>query len=399
MNVNSYKDLKLIKYSAVLSFFIFFNYVLWSINAPEIVRSINFAIIILIFFNFFISTSYNEYWYVKITIFLLLLASLGAPTITWDGRSIYLFAAKRLFFESNIYIFFDNYFPDGMNSFPKLPATLSASFAQLLGTWNEIFPKTTNIVIILPPILFLLSFLKEKIFKIIAFSLLLFFSGKLWVNGLMDGIIALYFVASAMAIYQITLIKNENENKIFYLMLFLFFSILSLCKNEGMVIVFVIIFSTTAINLFYEKKINYKLWLITLVSLIPIFFWKYLVIKNNIITEFVQYDPLDRVFHRVTNPNDIWNIILYIVKNEKLIISLSLFIFCSYKKININNRLILFISLNFLLYFLILIGSFLLTPKDLLWQLSASSTRIYISLILLLSYFSILLIQKKISDK
>lgn len=399
MNVNSYKDLKLIKYSAVLSFFIFFNYVLWSINAPEIVRSINFAIIILIFFNFFISTSYNEYWYVKITIFLLLLASLGAPTITWDGRSIYLFAAKRLFFESNIYIFFDNYFPDGMNSFPKLPATLSASFAQLLGTWNEIFPKTTNIVIILPPILFLLSFLKEKIFKIIAFSLLLFFSGKLWVNGLMDGIIALYFVASAMAIYQITLIKNENENKIFYLMLFLFFSILSLCKNEGMVIVFVIIFSTTAINLFYEKKINYKLWLITLVSLIPIFFWKYLVIKNNIITEFVQYDPLDRVFHRVTNPNDIWNIILYIVKNEKLIISLALFIFCSYKKININNRLILFISLNFLLYFLILIGSFLLTPKDLLWQLSASSTRIYISLILLLSYFSILLIQKKISDK
>ena len=399
MNVNSYKDLKLIKYSAVLSFFIFFNYVLWSINAPEIVRSINFAIIILIFFNFFISTSYNEYWYVKITIFLLLLASLGAPTITWDGRSIYLFAAKRLFFESNIYIFFDNYFPDGMNSFPKLPATLSASFAQLLGTWNEIFPKTTNIVIILPPILFLLSFLKEKIFKIIAFSLLLFFSGKLWVNGLMDGIIALYFVASAMAIYQITLIKNENENKIFYLMLFLFFSILSLCKNEGMVIVFVIIFSTTAINLFYEKKINYKLWLVTLVSLIPIFFWKYLVIKNNIITEFVQYDPLDRVFHRVTNPNDIWNIILYIVKNEKLIISLALFIFCSYKKININNRLILFISLNFLLYFLILIGSFLLTPKDLLWQLSASSTRIYISLILLLSYFSILLIQKKISDK
>ena len=179
----------------------------------------------------------------------------------------------------------------------------------------------------------------------------------------------------------------------------LFFSILSLCKNEGMVIVFVIIFSTTAINLFYEKKINYKLWLITLVSLIPIFFWKYLVIKNNIITEFVQYDPLDRVFHRVTNPNDIWNIILYIVKNEKLIISLALFIFCSYKKININNRLILFISLNFLLYFLILIGSFLLTPKDLLWQLSASSTRIYISLILLLSYFSILLIQKKISDK
>ena len=87
MNVNSYKDLKLIKYSAVLSFFIFFNYVLWSINAPEIVRSINFAIIILIFFNFFISTSYNEYWYVKITIFLLLLASLGAHTITWDGLS------------------------------------------------------------------------------------------------------------------------------------------------------------------------------------------------------------------------------------------------------------------------------------------------------------------------
>ena len=120
MNVNNYKNLNLIKYTAVLSFLIFFNYFLWSINSWEIIKSINFIFLLCVFFYFFISKKYNNYWYLKITIILLLLICLGSPTISWDARSIYLFSAKRLFYESNLYISLDNYFAVGMNAFPKL---------------------------------------------------------------------------------------------------------------------------------------------------------------------------------------------------------------------------------------------------------------------------------------
>ena len=243
MNVNSYKDLNLIKYTAALSFLIFFNYFLWSINSWEIVKSINFLLLLSVFFYFFISKKYNDYWFLKIIIILLLLICLGSPTTAWDARSIYLFSAKRLFYESNLYIFFDNYFAVGMNAFPKLPATLSATFAQLIGFWNEIFPKSTNVIVILPPILFLISFFKKKLLMLIWLFLMLLFSGKLLISGLMDGIIALYFVGSILAVYQISCTKNEGEKKIFYLILFLFFTILSLCKNEGAVFVLVILFS------------------------------------------------------------------------------------------------------------------------------------------------------------
>ena len=161
----------------------------------------------------------------------------------------------------------------------------------------------------------------------------------------------------------------------------------------------VILLSSFLIDGIYKKKINHKLWLTTVVSLVPILFWKYLIIKNNIITEFIQYDPVSRIVTRITNVEDVLNIILYIIKNEKLIFSLIIFIFFAYKRFKINKKLILFFLINFLLYFSILIGSFLLTPKDLLWQLAASSTRIYIPLVLLLSYFSIFLAEKNYSDK
>ena len=347
MNVNNYKDLDLIKYTVVLSFLIFFNYFLWSINSWEIIKSINFIFLLSVFFYFFISKKYNNYWYLKITIILLLLICLGSPTISWDARSIYLFSAKSLFYESNLYISLDNYFAVGMNAFPKLPATLSATFAQLIGAWNEVFPKSTNVIIIFPPILFLISSFKNKLFALVWLFLMLLFSGKLLVNGLMDGIIALYFVASVLIVYKIASEKYEKENKIFYLILFLFFSTLSLSKNEGIVIVLVILLSSFLIDGIYKKKINHKLWLTAVVSLVPILFWKYLVIRNNIITEFIQYDPVSRIVTRITNVEDVLNIILYIAKNEKLIFSLIIFIFFAYKRFEINKKLIFFVLIIF----------------------------------------------------
>jgi len=77
---------------------------------------------------------------------------------------------------------------------------------------------------------------------------MLFFSGKLFVNGSLDGIISLYFVSCILISYKLLIVKKIDEQNILYSLLFLFFSILSLTKNEGSVMVLIIFFTNILIN-------------------------------------------------------------------------------------------------------------------------------------------------------
>ncbi len=77
--------------------------------------------------------------------------------------------------------------------------------------------------------------------------------------------------------------------------------------------------------------------------------------------------------------------------NEKLVLSLIIFIFFVLRYFNKNKKLIFFVSTNFLLYFSVIIIGFFATPRDLLAQLEASSSRTFIPLVLMLIYFSIFL--------
>ena len=405
MNANNYTNDSLIKYSTILSSLILLNYFLWSINAWQIIRHVNFILLLFTFIFFFVSTKYNDYWHVKIIILLLLLICLGSPTTEADSRSLYLFSSKILYYESNLYFRLEsnnnmiNYFTDIVYSKPKLTITLTATLAQLLGYWNEIYPKSTNVIIILPPIIFLVSFFKDKVLILFWLFLMLFFSGRLLINGLMDGIIALYFVSSILISYKILTTKKESEKLSLYLSLFIFFTILSLSKNEGGVMVLVIFLSSFFIDFIYERKVNLKLLFTTAIALCPISLWKYMFIKSNIKMEFLQSeDSISKFLSRVTNTEDLINIISFLAVNEKLLISLLIFAFVAYKYFNDNKKLIFFISLNFLLYFSALIVAVLFTPHTVHIQLLHSSTRIFIPLVLLLSYFSVFLINKNFKN-
>ena len=398
MNVSSYTNWNLIKYSLATGSLILVNYFLLSINIWQIFKYINFIFFIVIIFYFFISKKFNEYWYLKIIILFLFIISLGSPTLSIDSRYIYLFSAKIFFYESNIYSFLNNHLSEIATTRPKLPATLSATFAQLIGFWNEVFPKSSNIIVILPPIIFLVSFFKNKIFIILWLFIMLFFSGKLFINGSLDGIISLYFVSCILISYKLLIIKKIDEQNILYSLLFLFFSILSLTKNEGSVMVLMIFFTNILINFLYYKKINFKFIFITLISLVPFFMWKYIVIINSLdftIFEYETGNPINRFLDRISNSDDLLLILSYLVENNKLILSAIFFILVSYKFFTNNKKLIFFISINFLLYFLAIIFAFLIDPFDLTFKLQASSTRVFIPLVLMLSYFSIFIIKNK----
>ena len=162
--------------------------------------------------------------------------------------------------------------------------------------------------------------------------------------------------------------------------------------------VLTILISSFTIDVIFSKKINYKLLLIAFFSLCPFIIWKYIVIKNNADFTLFEYEtghPITRFLDRITNTQDLLNIFYYVVINEKLVLSLIIFIFCVFKSFSKNRRLIFFIIINFLLYFFILIFAYLIDPFDLLLKLNTSSTRVFVPLVLMLTYFSLLLIKNE----
>ena len=149
---------------------------------------------------------------------------------------------------------------------------------------------------------------------------MLFFSGKLFVNGSLDGIISLYFVSCILISYKLSSSKKIDEQNILYLLLFFFFSILSLTKNEGPVMVLIITFTSILTNFLYYKKINFKFIFITLISLVPFFMWKYIVFTNSLDFTMFEYEtgnPINRFLDRISNPDDLVLILSYLIENNK----------------------------------------------------------------------------------
>ena len=219
--------------------------------SPIIIKFINLFIIFFTLIYFFVSSEFKDYWYLKVIILLLIIICLGTPTTSIDSWFVYLFSGKVLFYESNLYVNYldDNYL--NVNNRPKLPATLSATFAQLLGYWNEIFPKSTNILVLAPALFVQCSFLKNNKTILLWLMFVLLISGRILVNGTMDGLVAMYFVTNCIIIYNLFLeehlIYGKNSVEINKNKITLFFTgifcgiILSLLKNEGLVIVILLL--------------------------------------------------------------------------------------------------------------------------------------------------------------
>lgn len=186
------------KIALSLSFLILNNYFFLSLSFPQILIKINFLIFIFIILLFYFQNLLNNP-YLKIFFFCIILISLGSPAIEWDARSIWLFHAKRIFYESSILKIAEGY-EYSNNGYPNLAPAFASAFAILIGYWNEVFPKIAFTLIYLPPMILIHSFLKNVNYLI--FLTIVFFTiGKYLFNGYADGLVAMYFGSSALLIY------------------------------------------------------------------------------------------------------------------------------------------------------------------------------------------------------
>ena len=366
------------------------SYLFLSINLPIEILKINLVIFFTVFIYFYLK--YFKYNFpLKLYFLLILLICLGEPAINWDLRSIYLFHAKRIFFDDSIYSIVDNYAQFSHNDYPLLVPAFSSSFAFLVGYWHEIFPKSAFTFIYLPPLIFLSSYLNNKKY-IIFLSVLIFFIGQYLFNGGADGIVSVYFITCAFCFYYIFFEKNNKKiDSIFYILTVLFCTSLSLIKNEGLALLLVIFTTTVLIKLFEKKMLNsefIKKIIFLSVSFLPMLLWKLFCYKNNIGNDYVNANFLDQVLSRISALENYELFFHYFFfSNEKIIIALAIFLISFY--VNFNKKLFYYSLLIFFSYLTIILLIHFSTPLDYVHQLETSSFRIVKTFTLLLGFFAV----------
>jgi hypothetical protein len=412
--MNAKPDWNLIFLSCLISFCIFLNYFFWSVNFSQIIKSINFFTILFFLFYFFIGKKFKNYNYLRLFIISLLILSLGSVTVDWDARSMWAFHAKRIFLDDNLYAGFDKYMPELMNAYPLLPASLSATLAQIIGHWNEIYPKSTNVLVLLPALFVQCSFLKNNKSILLWLMFTLLFLGRALVSGLMDGLVAMYFVTNCLIIYNLFFEENSiygqnsqkiNKNKNVFFLLGIFCGIiLSLLKNEGLVMVILLLLSAFLFKIYLKKKIRKREIIFGILVFIPIFIWKSLTAYNGIYPAYLgsgNVEPLmvlnsfDRIILRLGEINNYKLVFKYLLLNEKFIIALLIFLFSIYKGFEKNKLIYSFVIVNALTYHIVLHVVYFSTTQDLYWLLSSSSTRVVPSIVMILVFFSVSTFMKK----
>ena len=383
------------KISLFLSFLILNNYFFLSLNVFPIFIKINFlifltGIFIFYFYNFF------ENLYLKLFFLLIILIALGTPTYGWDARSIWLFHAKRIFFDGTIYSVADNYAPYSNNEYPSLAPAFASSLAMLIGYWNEVFPKLSFTLIFLPPLVLTYVFFKKTQY-LIFLSIVFFTIGKFMVNGWLDGLVAIYFGLSSFLMY-ILLVDSTNDyknNTLFYYIAFCFFTSLTLLKDEGAALLLVLFVSTFFIKILNKdlKRCIKKLIFLSF-SFLPIILWKIFCYSKGMDNHHINLD-LDIIL-RFYELNNYKLIAYFLFLNEKFIIC-SIFFLLSFW-LNWNKELFRFIFFVIALYIFILFLVFLSTPFDFYWQLDSTAARVVRGLNFTLAFFGLYNLKKRLEN-
>ena len=376
------------KIALVLSFLILNNYLLLSLNFSLLLIKINFLIFLVTVLIFY-SKNFFENPFLKIFFLFIIFICLGTPTFDWDPRSIWLFHAKRIFYDQSIFSVMDNYAEFSHNAYPTLAPAFASSLAFLVGHWNEVFPKLSFSLMFLPPLILTYAFLKDTQY-LIFLSIVFFTIGKFLFNGWADGLVAIYFGLSAFLMYLLFFIDtNFFKNRLlFYLLAFCFFISLTLIKNEGIALLF-ILFATTFIIKLYKGQLGKDISKLVFLSIsfLPIIFWKFFCYSKGIVDPYINTNILSNLLYRLDDLNNYKLISYFLFLNEKFLIALIFFLVSFWVKP--NKELFSFVSIVIAMYIFILFFIYLSTPFDFYWQLDSSAARVIRSLSFLLAFFGL----------
>ena len=360
---------------------IILNYFFFIFESLNFFVKINFLLFVMFSILYLIKFEKNKF--LIIFILFIIIIALGTPTNAWDARSIWLFKAKQIFYDQTIFATNNNYALFAHSNYPNLVPAFVASLVNVLGYWNEIYPKIGVTLMFVPGIIIISSFF-DKNFFLFFLSIMLFIIGKFFVNGELDGLLSVYFVAVILTLYSFSKRKIIILSE--YLTLISLLIILSLIKVEG-IILLVSIFIGFAMAFLKKNNYSKKIIICFLISIIPFLLWNYYCfnsgIENNSSLNSISIKSLNDRFLNFENYILIFD---HLILNDKFLFGLIFFvisIFC-YKS---KDLLIIGASIS-LLYILFLFVIYLSTPLNLEWHLN-SATRVIKPIALFLSILAL----------
>ena len=412
----NYKDLIFLSLS---SFFIVLNYFFVMIDF-QIGQKFNiFIFLILIPFVFFFNIRHYQEWPAKLLIALLVVISLSERIFDWDAMNIWLFHAKRIYVTGNFFEQMNNYFSSAHNDYPTILPSLQVSvnryFIDLKNnnlTFVPILASQANLIFIIFPIVFIINFLKSFYKKIFFIILYLFITEKILLSGSADNILGLYFVCLFLCIYKYFFTKNHLSQKLYFFSCFLLIIILTLIKNEGLVL-FLILYFALSLSLFLLKlKVSIIKISSLLIATVPILFWKYICIKNNIGSDLINENLINNFQRNFFNLRNHWVIFNGIFLNKSILLPLIIYIFVFFKNIDFNQRknyfeiklkkisrkIFLFSFLSIFVYLVTIYFIYMITPHAIDWHINTSAYRTVLPAGLLLMTVSLLANQESKND-
>lgn len=361
---------------------ILMNYIFWAIGIQSQSLAALVLILLLISGIFLLIKIKNN----NINIFFIsmLIASFGLPCWQWDAQTIWLFHAKRIFFDMNLYSQLDGYDYCCMNDYPNMVPSLSASIAKSFNIWNEIIPKLSSIFFIFIPVIILTNKFKHNVTKTIFLIMLLFFGKKFLINGYIDALLAINFVS------LLVLLDTKEKNNLYIILAVITACLIVLMKNEG-----ILLYLISIIALFLSSKWGKILILLPMPLLIYFTTWKYQVGQTDIQNFMnIGFHSIDILTNRLTNRE-----IFIILKSISLQLSPYVLLWVGVavitnKRISFDPFNILFLS--FIGYFSALTIIYLVTPVDLTTHIGQSIDRITMPLQLILIISLLINFEKKL---
>ena len=310
--------------------------------------------------------------HLKIAIIFLIILSLGDATEAWDAWACWLFKAKRIYLDQSVFGVLDNYAKFQNNDQPQIAPAFASTVSIFFGKWDQIFPKIGFLFIFFPPLILSLNIFHKNL-SFIFLCTTLYIINTFFINGLLDGLISIYFVFSLYLTFNIFVEEKFTYLKFFNL--FSFLIILSLLKHEGLVLILIIFMQIFLIGIIKKnlfKNLNFKILLI--LSLIPILMWKYIVFNNGITNIHLNSQSLFFFNERILSLETYILIIRYFFTSYSLLFSI-LFLICT--SIISKNTLITkyAFSSGFIYIFLVLLVN-LFSGLDFKWALSTSFNRV-----------------------
>jgi hypothetical protein len=168
-----------------------------------------------------------------------------------------------------------------------------------------------------------------------------------------------------------------------------------LLKNEGFVIIILLLLSTFLFKIYLKKKIRKREIIFAILVFTPMFVWKLLATYNDVYALAIGFNSFDQMILRLSEINSYKLVFRYLLLNEKFIIALLIFFFCIYKNFQNNKLVYSFVITNALMYYITLYIVYFSTPYDLSWHLIGSSTRVMPTMVMILIFFSISTFMKK----